>query len=137
MNKDVKLTITGIHGKGKDKSVVSTECPGMYFEKNGKIFLKYNEKDADTGSERKSTVKIDDKVVTVEHKGATDSTMIFELGETTRSMYVTSMGSMLIEIKTLSLEIEQRETKIVIDIDYRMSFGEGNPEPAHIHIEAA
>lgn len=136
MNKDVSIRILGIHGTGADRNTVVSEYSGMYFERNDKKYLKYSETDAETGEVRNSMIIIDGRNVTVEHKGCTDARMIYEIGNTTRSMYVTSAGSMLIEIYTSRIEIEERGNRLSIVIDYEMGFGEGEKQPARISIEA-
>lgn len=136
MNKDVSIRISGVHGKGADRDTVVSEYKGMYFEKNDKKYIKYSETDAETSEVRNSMIIVEGRNVTVEHKGNTDAKMIYEIGNTTRSMYVTPMGSMLLEIFTHGIEIEERGNRINISIDYEMGFGEGEKEPARIVIEA-
>jgi len=136
MTKDVSIRIAGIHGRGADRNTVVSEYRGMYFEKNNKKYIKYSETDSESGEVRNSMIVIDGRNVTVEHKGCTDTRMIYEIGNTTRSMYVTTAGSMLIEIYTNSIEIEERGNRINLTIDYEMGFGEGEKEPARIVIEA-
>lgn len=136
MTKDVSIRIAGIHGRGADRNTVVSEYRGMYFEKNNKKYIKYSETDSESGEVRHSMIVIDGRNVIVEHKGCTDIRMIYEIGNTTRSMYVTTAGSMLIEIYTNSIEIEERGNRINLTIDYEMGFGEGEKEPARIVIEA-
>lgn len=136
MNRDVSIRITGVHGKGEDKNTVVSEYRGLFFEKNSKKYIKYSETDKESGDTRNSMIILEGRNVTVEHKGSTDAKMIYEIGNTTRSMYVTPAGSMLIEIYTRGIEIEERGNRISITIDYEMGFGEGDKEPARIIIEA-
>ncbi|MCQ2494140.1 MAG: DUF1934 domain-containing protein [Lachnospiraceae bacterium] len=136
MNKDVSIRIAGVHGRGADRNTVVSECKGMYFEKNDKKYIKYSETDSESGEVRNSLIVIDGHNVTVEHKGHTDAKMIYEIGNTTRSMYVTPAGSMLLEIFTRGIDIEERGNRLSLSIDYEMGFGDGEKEPARIVIEA-
>lgn len=136
MKSEVTIKITGIHGTGEDKNIVTSCYNGRYFEKNSKQYLMYSEKDAESGDVRNSMIVIDGHDVTVEHKGHTDAKMLYIMGETTRSMYVTPAGSMLIEICTRSIELEQRGNRLSLTIDYDMGFGEGEKQPARIIVEA-
>lgn len=135
MNKDVKIRITGVHGRGSDKNTVVSEHTGYFYEKDGVIYIKYSETDEESKTVRNSLIKIDGKNVSVSHKGHTDAKMLYELGKTTRSTYVTPMGSMLIEITTNSISIEQNDMQLVLRLGYEMSFGDADKTPAEIMVE--
>jgi uncharacterized beta-barrel protein YwiB (DUF1934 family) len=134
MNKDVKIKITGTHGKGSDKEVLKTHTEGLYYEKNGKNYIRYTEVDPETNAKRKAMIKIEGKTVTVEYRGIAETTMVFDVGNTTRSMYVTSLGSMLLEIDTETLTIDEKEESLEIFIRYRMALANTDPADATIHI---
>lgn len=135
MKKDVKIRITGVHGRGKDKNTVVSEYAGLFYEKDDVLYVKYSETDEESKEIRNSLIKIEGKNVTVSHKGHTDAKMIYELGKTTRTTYVTPMGSMLLEIKTNSVSIEQSEEMLLLKLGYEMSFGETEKTPAEIRVE--
>lgn len=136
MNKDVSIRITGVHGRGEDRDTVVSEYRGLYFEKNSKKYIKYSETDSESGEVRNSMIVLEGRNVTVEHKGSTDAKMIYEIGKTTRSMYVTPAGSMILEIFTRGIDIEERDNRISLTIDYDMGFGDGEKQPARIIIDA-
>ena len=137
MNKDVKIKIIGAHGEGNDRDVVKSETTGLYYEKGGKQYLKYTETDPETGAKRNALIKIEGPVLSVEYRGATDSFMVFEVGKTTRSMYITPMGSMPIEIETESLTVENRQDSLEIYIHYSISLSGTDMNKASIHIYAS
>lgn len=134
MNKDVKIKITGTHGNGSEKEVLKTHTEGLYYEKNGKNYIRYTEVDPETKAKRNAMIKIEGKTVSVEYRGIAESTMVFEVGKTTRSMYVTSLGSMLLEIDTETMTIEQKEDSVEIFIKYRMTLANTDPTDTTIHI---
>ncbi|MBR1862323.1 MAG: DUF1934 domain-containing protein [Lachnospiraceae bacterium] len=133
---NVRIRITGTHGEGRDRETVVTECDGWLYEKNGKHYLRYTEKDAASGQERKALIKVEGGTVTVEYKGNTDTVMIFEVGRKNRSMYRTPLGSMMLETYTKFMEIKTGESSLDIEIDYLMSLGGGEPANASINIKA-
>ena len=136
MNKDVKIRIVGTHGEGKNKSAVVTNCSGLYYQKNGKTYLKYTEKDDETGATRNALVVISGKTVSVEYRGNTDTVMLFEVGKTNNSMYITPLGSMRLTITTKHMEIDESENKLYILLEYTMSFDEDSDgDFASIQIE--
>ncbi|MBQ8139216.1 MAG: DUF1934 domain-containing protein [Lachnospiraceae bacterium] len=137
MNKDVKIKIIGAHGEGTDRDVVKSETEGLYYERGGKQYLKYTETDAETGNKRNALIKIEGSTVSVEYRGATDTFMVFEVGKTTRSMYITPMGSMPIEIETESLTVENRQDSLEIYIHYSISLSGTDMNKASIHIYAS
>ena len=133
---NVRIKITGTHGEGSDRETVVTDCEGVLYEKNGKHYLRYTEKDAASGQDRKALIKVEGGTVTVEYKGNTDTVMIFEVGRKNRSMYRTPMGSMMLETDTKFMEIKTGEASLDIEIDYLMSLGGGEPANAAINIKA-
>lgn len=135
MNREATIKITGVHGRGEDKQSVVSECSGAVFEKNGKHYIKYSETDADSGEVRNSLIRIEGRHVSVEHRGNTDAKMIFEIGQTTRTTYITPMGSMLLEINTHGIDFDLRENSLRLVIDYSMGYGDNKKTPAKIIVE--
>lgn len=136
MNKEMSVQITGTHFTDGEKTTVTTKSTGQLFEKNGKLYLKYSETDADTGATRNALVKVFGKTVSVEYKGNTDTLMLFEVGQTKKTTYITPLGSMPLEIRTHALEVDSANDLLHIKIDYEMSLSDGPFEKAEIVIDA-
>ena len=134
--KEVKVKITGTHRAGAERDVIESTCTGLLYERDGRQYLKYTETDRGSGTKRNALLKIVDRTVTLQYRGSTETTMIFEVGKHTRSMYITSMGSMPIDIDTKSLVFELSEKSLQISIDYKMSLSGGEAQDSSISIFA-
>ena len=129
MNREVNIEITAIHGSGPDRDVIKTKAEGIYSEKDTKQYLKYKEEDPENGSVRDALIKIEGRSVTAIYRGNTETTMIFEVGQTNRSMYVTPMGSM-------QLEIETKKDSFGLSIEYRLGIAGGEKQTVALRIKA-
>lgn len=136
MNKEVKISITAVHGIGADRDVIKTEARGVYYEKDSKQYLKYTETDPETGSKRDALIRAEGRVVKTSYRGTTDTTMIFDVGQVTRSMYITPMGSMQLEIETQSLIVENKKDSFELSIEYKLGIAEGEKQRVSLHITA-
>ena len=136
MNREVKISITAIHGSGPDRDVIKTETVGIFYEKDSKQYLKYTEEDADSGAKRDALIRVEGRSVKASYRGNTDTTLIFEVGQTTRSMYVTPMGSMQLEIETKSLIVENKRDSFELSIEYRLGIAGGEKETVALRISA-
>ncbi len=132
--RDVRIKITGSHENGGEREVLVTNCEGTLYERDGKHFLRYTETDSDTGAKRDALIRIEGKTVTLSYRGNTETTMIFDVGTHTKSMYITPMGSMPIEIDTTGLDIDMTETSLNIRIEYKMSLSGGEARSSSIVI---
>ncbi len=136
MNREANIKITAIHGSGSDRDVIKTETVGIFYEKDSKQYLKYTEEDADSGARRDALIRVEGRSVKASYRGNTDTTMIFEVGQTTRSMYVTPMGSMQLEIETKSLIVENKKDSFELSIEYRLGIAGGEKETVALRISA-
>ncbi len=136
MNREVKISITAIHGSGPDRDVIKTETEGIYYEKDGKQYLKYTEVDADSGAKRDALIRVEGRSVKASYRGSTDTTMLFDVGQTTRSMYVTPMGSMQLEIETKSLIVENKKDSFELSIEYKLGIAGGEKQIVALRITA-
>ena len=62
--------------------------------------------------------------------------MIFDVGQVTRSMYITPMGSMQLEIETQSLIVENKKDSFELSIEYKLGIAEGEKQRVSLHITA-
>lgn len=120
MNKDIIISINGLHKADNDNENIEVIAPGKYYNKEGKHYIVYNEVSEDTSDVSKNTIKIADKKVDIIRKGASNVHMVFEEGKKNISYYNTPFGELLLGLSTNKVDIESLENEMNISIDYSL-----------------
>ena len=89
---------------------------GQIIEKNGSIYIKYNQKEEDM--EVKNTIKILEDCIKVIKSGSVNSTMTFTKGNKHTNKYATPQGIFLIDTKVNDFKISNGEKKLEVHLDY-------------------
>ena len=89
---------------------------GQIIEKNGSIYIKYNQKEEDM--EVKNTIKISEDCIKVIKSGSINSTMTFTKGNKHTNKYATPQGIFLIDTKVNDFKISNGEKKLEVHLDY-------------------
>lgn len=89
---------------------------GQIIEKNGSIYIKYNQKEEDM--EVKNTIKISEDCIKVIKSGSVNSTMTFTKGNKHTNKYATPQGIFLIDTKVNDFKISKGEKKLEVHLDY-------------------
>ena len=135
MTKDVLLSITGIQteivpgGKSKPQTTEPMEIvtPALYYKKNNKHYIIYDEPVEGTSEVIKNKIKItDDKVIEIIKTGLSNSHMVFEKNKKNLSFYQTPYGEMTLEVDTSEMEIKEGEDRMLITLGYQLDV---NHEP--------
>ncbi|MBE6023965.1 MAG: DUF1934 domain-containing protein [Cellulosilyticum sp.] len=114
--KDVQIRIY-------DKQIYSSHFDESQNEFKGKIAVKDNDiyilyKDQTT--QTNTTIKASEQGVSIKRTGAMNGNLQFEKGKTTRCLYGTPYGNMLIDIETANIEVYLLEKGVKIYIEYAM-----------------
>ena len=141
MTKDVLVSITGIQTEivqGGGRKPQTTEpmeivTPALYYKKNNKHYIVYDEPVEGTSEVIKNKIKItDNKVIEIMKTGVSNSHMIFEKHKKNLSFYQTPYGEMTLEVDTSEMDIKESENKMLITLGYQLDV---NHEPlASCHI---
>ena len=91
-------------------------------EKNGSIYIKYNQKEEDM--EVKNTIKISEDCIKVIKTGSVNSTMTFTKGNKHTNKYATPQGMFLIDTKVNDFKISNGEKKLEVHLDYMIEIQE-------------
>ena len=135
MTKDVLVSITGIQteivpgGKSKPQTTepIETVTPALYYKKNNKHYIMYDEPVEGTSEVIKNKIKItDNKVIEIIKSGVSNSHMVFEKKKKNLSIYQTPYGEMTLEVDTSEMDIKESENKMLITIGYQLDV---NHEP--------
>lgn len=95
---------------------IELKAYGQIIEKNGSIYIKYNQKEEDM--EVKNTIKISEDCIKVIKSGSVNSTMTFTKGNKHTNKYATPQGIFLIDTKVNDFKILNGEKKLEVHLDY-------------------
>ena len=95
---------------------IELKAYGQIIEKNGSIYIKYNQKEEDI--EVKNTIKISEDCIKVIKSGSVNSTMTFTKGNKHTNKYATPQGIFLIDTKVNDFKISNGEKKLEVHLDY-------------------
>ncbi|MBE5926488.1 MAG: DUF1934 domain-containing protein [Lachnospiraceae bacterium] len=126
MQKDIIISINGLHNSDSQEDSVEMIAPGKYYNKNGKHYIMYEEVSEEANEVYKSTIKVNDNVIEVIRNGSTNEHLVFEEGKKNISYYNTPFGNMLIGITTNKIDINDNSDEMNLSIDYSL---EVNYEP--------
>lgn len=97
--KDVLIDIKGSQGIGDDVDTIELTTVGQLAEKNGKLYLFYNENDAIGSANVKTMLKAEgDNRITLSRSGALESKLVIEKGRRSKCFYATVQGELVLGI---------------------------------------
>ena len=101
MTKDIILTISGLHETdGETDEPVEIMSPGLYYLKNGKHYVLFEEVMEGVDGVIKTTLKFTENQAELIRSGATTTRMVFETGKEHVAVYQTPMGPLSISVYT-------------------------------------
>ena len=120
MTKDVTVYLHSIQsGRNDEESEkIETVAAGVYYEKNGRHFLIYDE--AMEGFEQpvKNKLKFEDDFLEITKSGPLNVRMVFEKNKKNMTSYNTPYGNIVLGIDTKKIHISQESDRIVVDVEY-------------------
>lgn len=123
MTKEVVVTIEGLQ-LGENNDRIATKASGLYQFQNEKHYIRYDEMIEGVEGAIKNIIKIAPDQVSISKKGAANTTMTFQLGEVTSTNYHTPYGTLLLQIKTTQMRVEEDADQIDIHLEYTISADE-------------
>lgn len=123
MTKDVLLSISGLQfaAQGEEESEpVEVITTGDYYKKNGKHYVLYDEVMEGFEGSTRNIIKITDDYLDITKKGVSNVHMIFEKNKKNVSYYYTPFGSILIGIDAKSVDINETDENIDIQVKYNL-----------------
>lgn len=136
MTKDVLVSISGKHidimsdpveGYETGDDAIEVVTPASYYCRNGKHYIIYDEVLEGMGGTIKNKIKITgNDSVEIMKSGVSNSHMVFEKNKKNLTYYSTPYGQMLIGVNTKNMEIDVRDDKINVQVDYELDV---NHEP--------
>lgn len=120
MNRDIRLTIAGLHMGVSGDDNVETTVDAQYFDKDRNRFVIYEEKDDEFPEPIKSRIKFRDDHLEITRQGLVSTHMVFEKNEKTMADYRMPYGDILLGIDTHSMEFSESGEQILIRVDYSL-----------------
>ena len=122
MEKNIRLTLTGIQrDESGEEYVTTTHAPGQFYEKDGVLYLLYEETSRETHSVTKNKIKLKPKLMELTRRGEINTRMVFEPGKEYLTDYTTPFGSLKMELSTQNLDIQTERDRLQVRIDYILS----------------
>ena len=121
MDKDVFVTIKGIHTANNESDDTEILIPGEYYYRNNKHFICYEEVSESNGERSRSVMKISDNMVELIKRGSGSSHLIFEKDKKNYSLYNTGVGSLYLGVDTSDIQMVTSEDQRRIDVKLNYS----------------
>lgn len=122
MNKNIRLTLTGHQQDESGETLVTeTRTQAEAYEKEGVLYLFFEECSQDTRSVTKNRIKLKKHLMELTKRGEINTRMVFEPGREYLTDYATPYGSLKLEIATQAMDIHIEENRLHIRIDYILS----------------
>lgn len=121
MTKEVLVTISGLQFSPETESEsVELITSGSYYKKNGKHYIIYDEVIEGIKEPTKNIIKLNDSMLDITKRGATNVHMMFEKNKKNVSYYYTPYGSLLVGIDARNVEVSESEHNIEVKVDYEL-----------------
>lgn len=121
MTKDIILSISGLHETdGETDEPVEIISPGLYYLKNGKHYVLFEEVMEGVDGVIKTTLKFSENQAELIRSGAAVTRMVFETGKEHMAVYQTPMGPLSISVYTEEVFVNISEEQINLQIDYSL-----------------
>ena len=135
MNRDVIVKVKGIQGGLTADDAIEMITVGQCFDKNGKTFIKYEDRVLDQENPTSTTIKISDGSVTVIRFGATNTQMIFEEGKAHYSPYDTPYGLFEITVATQEITMDRQEDRLDLKVMYTIDVNHSGETASEFIVE--
>ena len=118
MTKEVIIVIKGLQFVDDDNDSVEFITNGLYYLKNGKHYVLYDEIVEGYKEPTKNTIIFNDEKFEMIKKGVINTHMTFEERKKNSTYYEMPFGNMMIETNTKQVNIAEQEDEITVTIKY-------------------
>lgn len=121
MTKEVIIKIKGLQFAGEtDDEEMEVITAGIYYEKDGRSYVKYDEVMEGFTGKISNLLKFNDKSLEVTKKGITNVHMVFEEDKKNMTYYDTPFGNLLLGIAATNIAVKREEETIDLNVDYAL-----------------
>lgn len=136
MEKDVFVTIKGMHTTNEEADDTEILIPGEYYFRNDKHFICYEEVSEPTGEKSKSVMKLGGNVVELIKRGTNVARLVFEKDKKNYSLYGTGVGDLYLGVETKDIQMVMSEDnrRIDVKISYSLEINEQKVSDCEVNI---
>lgn len=121
MTKEVLLSLKGLQMEyAENPDAVETITPADYYRKNGSHYIIYDEMTEGFTETTKNIIRFRDSYLEVLKRGNINVRMVFEENKKSITTYQTPFGNILIGVDTESVQIEEKENQISVQVAYTL-----------------
>lgn len=127
MTKDVLITISGLHYdvheavQEEETEALEVASPALYYYKNGKHYVVYEEPVEGMPGTIKNTIKIQEGIMLeVIKSGITNTRMVLEKDRINVTPYMTPYGEILVGTYTTGFDVQVQEDLIEVYVHYSL-----------------
>lgn len=135
MKKDVLVSISGLQFEIDKEEAVEVISVGEYYNRNGKHYILYDEILEEVEGITNCILKISDKQVSIQKKGANNVHMVFEVNRKNITYYNTPFGDLQIGINTTSIKVTEEAEQIIVNIKYELDINYSHVSDCEIQVK--
>jgi len=120
MTNDVIVTVRGKQIGLESEDVIEVISPGKYYERNNRLYIRYEEQQEDMSGTIINTIKIGQDGVEIIKKGVVGAQMIFRENEKINTCYETPYGMMMVAIYTEHVQHSVSDELIEVNLSYKI-----------------
>lgn len=130
MKQNVFISVSGMQfgqdrQDGAEAEQIETVMPGVYYEKDGRHYVLYEETMDGVERPLKNTVKFGAGCLELIRRGPVNVHMVFEEKKQHTADYQIPYGSIQLVIDTKKIHIAQTSDRIAVHVDYVLDMGYG------------
>jgi uncharacterized beta-barrel protein YwiB (DUF1934 family) len=136
MEKEVFITIKGVHTAEGEADETEIIIPGTYYFRDGKHFVCYEEANEHTGEVSKSLLKISPSSVEMIKRGSNATHLVFEKDKKYYTNMKTEIGALSLAMDTKAVQIQgtQEDRTIEATISYSLEMNEQKVSDCQVKI---
>lgn len=135
MTNDVIVTVRGKQIGLESEDVIEVISPGKYYERNNRLYIRYEEQQEDMSGTIINTIKIGQDGVEIVKKGIVGAQMIFRENEKVNTCYETPYGMMMVAIYTEHVQHSVSEELIEVNLSYKIDMNGETLTDATVYIK--
>lgn len=120
MTNDVIVTVHGKQIGAESEDDIEVISPGKFYERNNKLYIRYEEQQEDMTGTIINTIKIGQDGVEITKKGIVGAQMIFRENEKINTCYETPYGMMMVAVYTDHVQYNVSEELIEVNLSYKI-----------------
>lgn len=135
MTNDVIVTVHGKQIGVESEDDIEVISPGKFYERNNKLYIRYEEQQEDMTGTIINTIKIGQDGVEITKKGIVGAQMIFRENEKINTCYETPYGMMMVAIYTDHVQYNVSENLIEVNLSYKIDMNGETLTDATVYIK--